>query len=95
MFINLRALQHLPVITQSGKKLGQVHDVEIAIDTHHVRKYIVSRFLGKEQYLITPAQVVRITETEMVVEDAIIKDSGTVPEKVTPNPALGGLSPRS
>ncbi len=74
MFINHQKLIHLPVFTESGTKLGHVYDLEIDLDTHQIRKYMVGpRFIGKETYLITPAQIKSITAEKMVVEDTITK----------------------
>jgi sporulation protein YlmC with PRC-barrel domain len=74
MYINHQKLIHLPVVTESGTKLGHVYDLEIDIETHQIRKYMVGpRFIGKETYLITPAQIKSITEEKMIVEDTITK----------------------
>lgn len=89
MYINQQKLIRLPVFTESGEKLGHVHDFEIDIETHQIRKYIVtSGFINRDTYLVTPMQIVSITDEKIVVEDTIIKDtSETVKKRVAP-PAL-------
>lgn len=94
MYINHQKLMHLPVFTESGEKLGQIHDIEIDVETHHIRKYIIGpRFLGKETYLVTPAQIKSISSEKIVVEDTIIKDTGKISEKKVVPPALDTLMP--
>ncbi len=75
MRIYFHQLIHLPVVTRMGVKLGQVQDVEIEVETHGVVAYSVGgKFFGKDAYRIVPGQVVCITDTEMIVDDAILKD---------------------
>lgn len=87
----------LPVYTESGEHLGRVHDAEIDLDTHAVRKYVVApRFIGRESYLITPVQIKAVTDKKIIVEDTILKDTGVSEAKpASPEPSLGGLMPRS
>lgn len=95
MFIDWHTITHLPVYTESGQKLGSVREIEIDIETHSIRKYIVTHgfFTGKETFLITPLQVKSITAEKMVVEDTIIKASkpGGI-ATVAPDQALGGVT---
>ena len=95
MFISLKTLLHLPVYTESGTHLGRVHDLELDIDSHHVRHYIVEpRFFGKEYYLVTPVQIKSVTAEKIIVEDTIIKVEKSKEEKGgAPQPALGDISP--
>lgn len=80
---------HTPVFTQSGVKLGHIYDVEIDIETHHVRKYFIGpRFLGKETYLVTPVQIISITDQKIIVEDNIVKESDVEPKKSVTRPTL-------
>jgi sporulation protein YlmC with PRC-barrel domain len=59
----------LPVVTESGTTLGKVRDVNLDLDTHMVNHYIVAKRLQKTPLLITPKQVVSISDERMVVED--------------------------
>lgn len=89
MFVNHQKLIHLPVFTESGTKLGHIYDLEIDIETHHVRKYMVGpRFMGKETYLINPAQIKSITADKIIVEDTITKTPEPAKKKVGIPPAL-------
>ena len=75
MFTHLHQLLKLPVFTTSGQKVGVVYDLEIDVDTHSVRHYIVShRMLGKEQFWVAPMQVRSITADKMIVDDTILTD---------------------
>lgn len=82
----------LPVVTELGLKLGTIHDVEIDTETHQVRKYIVSRFLGRETYHVAPAQIKKITAQEIVVEDTVIKVTQPKIERSLRPPTLDPLS---
>lgn len=88
MFIYQQKLIHLPVFTESGAKLGHIIDMEIDIEDHHVRKYIVGKFLGKETYLITPVQIKSISEDKIIVEDTILKEKDIAPKKRVVPPAM-------
>jgi sporulation protein YlmC with PRC-barrel domain len=77
MLITIKKLLNLPVITQSGSKLGGVRDIELDIDSHLVRAYHVGHKLpGMEKHLITPTQVVSITVEKMIVKDGIMPELG-------------------
>lgn len=76
MQINSKLLLGLVVKTQSGQKLGVVRSVNIDIENHLIKQYVVGLkavpdFLAGE-LLISPTQVISINESEMVVEDAVI-----------------------
>lgn len=92
MFIPWTQLTHLPVFTESGQKLGTVHDAEIDYELHTIRKYIVSHGIAgltKETFLVTPMQVISINAEKIIVADSIIKDTGATPVKeVLPDPDL-------
>lgn len=64
---------NLPVYTVSGRYLGRVVEVELEADGtaryYHVRGPLQLRHLWRRRLLIAPAQVVRVTEEKMVVED--------------------------
>ncbi|MFH1291742.1 MAG: PRC-barrel domain-containing protein [bacterium] len=74
MLTNLHSLLHLPVITQSGTKLGKVHDLKIDVETHAINSYAVRASILGRSYLIKPVQVLEITREKIVVEDAVIRD---------------------
>lgn len=97
MYIDLKTLLHLPVFTESGVHLGRIHDLELDVDTHHVRHYIVEPgFFGKEYYLITPMQIKSITAEKIIVDDTVSKFQKSLLKKdVPPQTALGNISTRS
>lgn len=74
MIINEQTLIRLPVFTEAMKKLGHVIDIEFDVESHSVRKYMVGARFQKEVYLVSPAQVISITEEKIIVEDGVIKD---------------------
>lgn len=82
MKISLKQLIHLEVITESGQDLGTVSHFDIDIDTHSISTYyiasdhIIKRFLKWENDLmISPKQVVSISDIAMVVNDNVLKAS--------------------
>ena len=81
--INHANLIGLPVVTESGERIGVVRSFDIDIDAHTINRYIVksggivATFSGREDVLIHASQVVRITEKEMTVRDAVIAVSST------------------
>lgn len=97
MRINQQKLIRLPVFTESGTKLGHVHDFEIDIESHYIRKYlVVSGLISKDTYFITPAQIISITDERIVVEDGVIKSIETSARKRVVPPTLDTpLSPSS
>jgi|SRR3989339_1489981 len=75
MFVNYKKLKKLPVITESGQKLGFVYDMKIDIDSHIIQLYFVRLgILNKQTYLIKPAQILSITENNILVQDGVIKE---------------------
>lgn len=88
MYINYQQLIRLPVITKSGEKLGYVHDVEIDIKEHFVRKYLVVHgIVSRDTFLITPAQIIEINKDNIVVEDNILKVEAESKKRIA-RPAL-------
>lgn len=89
MYINQQKLIRLPVFTESGEKLGHVHDFEIDLETHQIRKYlVVSGLISKDVYYISPAQIVSVTDDKIIVEDATLKNLETASKKRMVPPAL-------
>jgi sporulation protein YlmC with PRC-barrel domain len=79
MFINVKAILGLPVITESGTKLGSLKDMEIDIDLHFVRVYQVSKSMfHKADYEIGPSEVVKISTDKIVVKDAVLKEDVSI-----------------
>jgi sporulation protein YlmC with PRC-barrel domain len=93
MYINEQKLIHLPVFTQSGEKLGHVVDIEIDLEAHMIRKYMVGTRFRKETYLITPAQIVKIDDKQIIVEDTVSKVPGEGEDKKSVLPKLDTLMP--
>lgn len=97
MRIHLKDLLRLPVVTNSGRSVGRVSDVEIDVENHALRAYIVSPSLfTKESLVIAPSQVQRITAKEIVVDDGVLTQLNSQTKKMgTPQPNLGGAMTRS
>ena len=73
MRILYKQLKKLPVVTEMGEELGNVHDLVLDIDTHSIVHYEVSpSLLSTKKYSISPSQVVSITQEKMVVQDAVV-----------------------
>ena len=89
MLINLHNLTHLPVITESGSKLGKVVDLNLDIEEHSVKSYIVRNNVFSKTLLIKPTQIVSITKEHIVVDDAMISvTEKKEEEKVKTAPAV-------
>lgn len=95
MLILQQQLMQLPVVTESGEKLGTVHDLEIDVESHTVRQYIVSRFLGRDVYSISPQQIKSITAEKIVVDDTVTKVKSNSAEKPLRPPRLSPLTPQA
>lgn len=57
--------------------LGQIIDLDLNIVDHSVQKYIVKHkagFFGKNELLLAPNQIVKITEQEIIVKDLQITE---------------------
>lgn len=88
MLLDLKTIKRLNVETESGVGLGKIVDLEIDVDSHGVVKYVVvkSKFLNSsERLLISPAQVVHVTENKMIVQDTLepLTASGTTVKAVS------------
>ncbi|MEN9558167.1 MAG: PRC-barrel domain [Candidatus Parcubacteria bacterium] len=77
MVLSAKQLIHLPVRTSSGIGVGKVSGVEIDTDTGRLASVLVKTggllagLIGKE-LVVAWNQVVSISETEVVVEDATV-----------------------
>lgn len=72
MLMEDRQIIGLPVVTRSGVRVGEVKALQLDIDEHSVKKYIVARGmlpLLKQELLIDPAQVIEINASKMIVLD--------------------------
>ena len=96
MYLDLKTLLKLPVVTESGIELGRVHELEIDTMTHAIRRYVVEHgFIGKESYRIAPVQIRAITSEKIIVDDAVIKEGVKKKRLAEPElpsePALGAM----
>lgn len=84
MLISTATLLGLPVVTESGVRLGTVKEVIFDVASQAVREYAVHQsFLKKitpSPLLISPNEVVRITDKQMVVKDLVIRAGMAVPD---------------
>jgi sporulation protein YlmC with PRC-barrel domain len=74
MLLDIKTIKKLQVETESGVTLGKIIDLEIDTTNHNVVKYSVtkSKFLNaSEKLAISPAQVIRVTENKMIVQDTL------------------------
>lgn len=77
MKISWQQLYRLAVQTESGQKIGILQGVTIEVDSHSVSLYEVKpgsilAGLFSKPLLITPEQVVSISERLMVVKDSVV-----------------------
>ncbi len=92
MFVNIKSMLGLPVVTESGTKLGSLKDVEIDIDFHQVKKYHVSKSMfHKHDYEISPIEVVKINTEEIVVKDAVFKEQVSLKDSLGQTVQKAGL----
>lgn len=95
MLLPFSKLKNLLVFTQSGIKLGQVADIEIDLDSQSIIHYMVKRgIVSRGVLLIHRGQVIFITEEKMIVEDAVIKESGVMKMKEAAVQQATGVSAR-
>ncbi|MFA6485894.1 MAG: PRC-barrel domain-containing protein [Candidatus Magasanikbacteria bacterium] len=83
MFMPVKKILSLPVVTASNVKLGMVLDVIFDIENHSARQYIVGRRLVGKKLVIGSSQVILISNEKMVVDDAVLRES---------NPLLKNIS---
>ena len=86
MFISSDQLQNLPVVTETGTNLGHVKRWDIDVESHEIARYYVKpsglvQMLSSEELVITPGQVVGITEEKMTVRDSVAADFAERPKK--------------
>jgi len=88
MIINYKKLKSLQVETKSGMKIGKIHDVEIDIDTNGIVKYLITEGLFTTDLIVSPEQVISITEKKVVVEDNISSEDVTIEAESKLNPKI-------
>jgi len=70
-------LHHLPVQNSAGDHLGLVEGVDIDVDAHTITNYLVRpakllATLFKTTFSIHPNQVIRFSDSAMIVKDAVV-----------------------
>lgn len=78
MILKKQDIINLPVYTQSGNHLGKVADFELSTSSHLIERYIIRSGLIvggilQKDLLISPSQVISITQEKMIVEDTLIR----------------------
>lgn len=69
-------LRRLVVKTISGEVLGKIKSWEIDTDEQMIVQYIVSSSpLRGRKFIIHRGQVKSFTETEMIVDDSVVRDA--------------------
>jgi sporulation protein YlmC with PRC-barrel domain len=81
--VSFKQLHHRPVETESGDRLGRVVDIELDAESHLVNTYLVSpsrlvQPLSRSTLRVHRSQVVAITPTKLVVDDAVKPVGGEV-----------------
>ena len=75
MRYSFRDLKKWSVETESGEKLGCVHNVIIETEGQLIAQYIVkTSLLGGDVYTISRDQIVRFEKGKMIVDDAVKED---------------------
>lgn len=87
MKISQKQLINLLVYTELDHFVGHVVGFEIDVDTHGITTYVIgknrlvngilSSLIATDHLLVSPAQVVAITEERMVIKDAVVLAHGT------------------
>lgn len=78
MRLQLKQLKSLPVETVSGTLLGRVHDVTLETDGQLIAQYRVkSSVISQKEYIIGRDQIVRMDEKNILVDDAVDKETHT------------------
>jgi len=88
MKISWSQLNHLPVVTKSGQKLGIVEGVTVDTEAHAVQSYEVKpggAVLGllRKTLLISPVEVIAISAEQMTVKDSVAPVGETTTSRAT------------
>jgi len=83
--ITLSKLKNLPVFTKSGVGLGKIMDIEFDEQNQTVLHYYVKTKVGvfglwQSSLLISPEQVLSLTDKSMIVEDLEVTDKTPISE---------------
>ena len=79
MIQDIKKLIGLPVKAEDGEHLGKLKDFQVEINSLRVVNLVVSHSLiGKNDLLINPSQVVKITEKEIIVKSGLVPIGGKV-----------------
>lgn len=82
-----KALSRLVVKTVSGTVLGRVRGFEVDTEDHIVTHYLViSSLLRSRKYVVNRAQVRRVTHTEMIVDDSVVRQNKTARRRLVIKP---------
>ena len=98
MLLNIKTIKKLEVETENGLALGEIVDIEIDTANHNVVKYLAakSKFLNAtNRLMISPAQIIRVTENKMIVQDTlepiIETQSNLKPLTINESPAMNSI----
>lgn len=96
LFLNMRLtetlVRRLVVKTVSGTVLGKIKSFEMESEDQMITHYtVVSSLLRSKQYLVNRGQVRSITMTEMIVDDAVARQTRPVRRRLLPRTDLEAL----
>jgi len=98
MIIDIKTIKRLEVETESGITLGKIVDFEIDTTNHNIIKYLVtkSKFLNaSEKLLLSPTQIIRVTETKIIVQDTLepiaVSSSNAKTVQIIESPAMNSI----
>ncbi len=78
-------VRRLVVKTVSGTVLGKIKSFEMETEDQMITHYtVVSSLLRSKQYLVNRGQVRSITMTEMIVDDAVLRQTRPTRRRLVP-----------
>ncbi len=84
MRVGFSQLKKMKVVTAGGDILGYVYDLVIDANSHGIIQYKVkSSGLRTREYLIHRAQVRRIKEDKIMVDDNVVKEARKIAKKAS------------
>lgn len=82
-------LRRLVVKTISGEVLGKIKSWEIDTDDQMIVQYVVSSSpIRGRKYLIHRGQVKGFSDTEMTVDDSVVRDAKPPRRRIIPKPEI-------
>lgn len=85
MRLNQTAIRRLIVKTVSGTVLGKIKGWEVDTEEQMITHYtVVSSLLRSKNYLVNRGQVRSISETEMIVDDAVVRQTRPTRRRLVP-----------